>query len=391
VEGMQTMRIDFLPARRTHASAGVFVFSIFLLSPYAAPAQPAGINWQLTWSDEFDGTGAPDPTKWDMPEYNRRQNDNGPDGWWLKEDSYLDGQGHLIQRVKQIPNRNADSDPFDYSCGAIRSKGLFEQCYGRFEIRCKLQTQQGWWSAFWLFAESVFTVDGSGEDGTEIDIFEALGWTDQIGHALHWDGYGEDQGTAGMRPTIAGIHEGFHVFALEWDENEYRFYVDGEETWRTDTGGVSKVASYVKVTTEISTESWATSEYWAQDPSEAVYPDSFVVDYVRVYQDSDSSGARGHSERPPRGPSPDPLSVAASSGIAILRFTMSENADVYLGVYDSGGRLLRILINERLGVGAHRIVWNRGEDLDTPTSSSVYLLKGRLGRHPVSGRFVIAK
>ncbi len=36
----------------------------------------------LIWSDEFDGTGEPDVLKWERQEYNRRNNDNGPDGWW---------------------------------------------------------------------------------------------------------------------------------------------------------------------------------------------------------------------------------------------------------------------------------------------------------------------
>jgi hypothetical protein len=44
---------------------------------------------------------------------------------------------------------------------------------------------------------------------------------------------------------------------------------------------------YVKVTGEISTESWAINSYWAEDPGKAVYPDSFIVDYVRVYEVGD--------------------------------------------------------------------------------------------------------
>ena len=42
---------------------------------------------KLVWSDEFNGTSL-DLSKWDQPEYNRRINSNGPDGWWLKKESY---------------------------------------------------------------------------------------------------------------------------------------------------------------------------------------------------------------------------------------------------------------------------------------------------------------
>lgn len=241
-------------------------------------------GWVLTWSDEFDGEGAPDARKWDRPEYNRRNNDNGPDGWWLKEDSYLNGQGHLVIRVRRINNRNSDNDRFDYATGAIRSKGFFEQRYGKFEIRCKLPTQPGWWVAFWLFSPTVGNVDDSGKDGTEIDIFEGFGWTDRFQHALHWDGYGDAHKSAHKDTTIAGIRDGFHTFSLEWEESEYRFYVDDQLSWRTTEGGVSQVPAYVKITGELSTQSWAINQYWANDPARAILPDSFVVDYVRVYK-----------------------------------------------------------------------------------------------------------
>lgn len=238
---------------------------------------------KLVWSDEFDGIQL-DSKKWEQPQYNRRNNPNGPDGWWLKEDAFLDGKGHLIIRTRRIANLNNDKDPYDYSSGAIRSFGRFEKRFGRFEIRCRLPQQPGWWAAFWLFTLSQGNVDGSGEDGTEIDIIETYGWTDVVQHALHWDGYGAHHQTVSKRFNMEDIRKGFHTFALEWYENLYIFFIDGVESWRTDAGGVSKVPSYVKITGELSTEDWATSTYWANDPAKAVFPDSFIVDYVRVYE-----------------------------------------------------------------------------------------------------------
>ncbi len=237
----------------------------------------------LVWSDEFDGVQI-DAQKWHKPEYNRRQNSSGPDGWWLRDDSFLDGNGHLIIRARKIANRNNDNDPYDYATGAIRSIDRFEQRYGKFEIRCRLPQQPGWWVAYWLFSHGVGNVDGSGEDGTEIDIFEGFGWTDKMQHALHWDGYGDAHQSIGHDVKWENLREGFHTFSLEWYENIYLFYVDGIETWRTDAGGVSKVPAYVKVTGELSTESWAINDWWSNDPETATYPDSLIVDYVRVYE-----------------------------------------------------------------------------------------------------------
>ncbi len=241
-------------------------------------------EYMLTWSDEFNGETI-DTAKWDKPEMNRRNNSEGSDGWWDKEDSYLDGEGNLVIRVKKIDNRNDDNDPYDYSTGAIRTKGRFQQKFGKFEIRCKLPEQAGWWVAFWLHSPSVGNVNGSGEDGTEIDIFEGFGWTDTLNFALHWDGYGADHKSEGFKKSIDGIRDGFHTYTLKWAEDEYVFLVDNVQVWRTSAGGVSKVPAYVKITGELSTESWAISEKWSNNPELAEYPDYFIVDYVRVYQD----------------------------------------------------------------------------------------------------------
>ena len=74
---------------------------------------------------------------------------------------------------------------------------------------------------------------------------------------------------------------------MEWNENEYIFFVDGNEMWRTSFGGVSKVDSYIKVTGEISTTDHATSTDWANSINDSDFPDYFLVDYVKVYKKID--------------------------------------------------------------------------------------------------------
>lgn len=68
---------------------------------------------------------------------------------------------------------------------------------------------------------------------------------------------------------------GFHTFSLWWKADEYVFYVDGKETWKTDAGGVCQVPLYIKLSDEIGK--------WGGDIAKAKLPDRFVVDYVRVY------------------------------------------------------------------------------------------------------------
>jgi beta-glucanase (GH16 family) len=76
--------------------------------------------------------------------------------------------------------------------------------------------------------------------------------------------------------TMPELTEGFHNYGLWWTPEEYVFYVDGKEVWRSKAGGVSQVPEYLKLTEEIGD--------WAGDIRKANLPDYFEVDYVRVYE-----------------------------------------------------------------------------------------------------------
>ena len=243
-------------------------------------------EWRLVFQDEFSGKGRPDPDKWISHEYNRRPNKNGPDGWWDPDNVYLNGLGQLVIRTSVIENRNPDedSDPYDYASAMVSTEGKFEQAFGRYEVRAKLPKAPGWWSAFWLFADSVHNVDGSGRDGTEVDIMETFGWTDKVSHALHWDSYEEEHQWSVFATMRPGIRRGWHTYTLEWFSDVYIFYVDGVETWRSSAGGVSQVPLWVKLSGEIDTTDGAANKWWANVPERRKFPDRFVVDWIRIYE-----------------------------------------------------------------------------------------------------------
>jgi beta-glucanase (GH16 family) len=121
-------------------------------------------------------------------------------------------------------------------------------------------------------------IGNAAEAGTEIDIFEYLRKRgDTIQHALHWDGYGRDHRTVVKKPAVPGLSIGWHTVGLLWTDEEYVFYVDGKETWRTREA-VSKRSEYIILCLEVGK--------WAGDISKAALPDSLHVDYVRVYKSS---------------------------------------------------------------------------------------------------------
>jgi len=226
----------------------------------APPPAPEGKTWKLVWHDEFDGAKLND-SKWDVPEGRRR------DGWWSRKAISVDGQGHLVISTLMEGKKYLD--------GCVRTRGKYEHAHGFYVARIRFQQQPGHWSAFWMWGPGVGKIGNDGRDGTEIDIMEKPWLDDRVQHALHWDGYGKHHKSKGKVSRVPGVMQGWHTFALWWKPDEYVFYVDGKETWRTNAGGVCQVPLYIKLSDEIGP--------WAGQITKAKLPDRFLVDYVRVY------------------------------------------------------------------------------------------------------------
>lgn len=225
-------------------------------------------GYKLVWSDEFDGTTL-DMTKWNYRSLGPRR-----DAVNVKDTVTLNGKGHLVLTTQRAGDK--------IHTAMIGTQETFQTTFGYFECRAKLQDQVGHWSAFWLQTPTMGKEIGHPEtSGTEIDIFEYLTkFGDGVVHNLHWDGYDKAHHKSdGGRATIPGLSKGWHRFGLLWTEKEYVFYVDGKETWRSDKA-VSKRSEYIILSLEVGK--------WAGDIAEATLPDSFHVDYVRVYQEDTS-------------------------------------------------------------------------------------------------------
>ena len=181
--------------------------------------------WQLVWSDEFNGTTL-DTQKWHAS------------GDGLRRGGYWDANNAIVQdgvlRLRTDYQENGRFGPGWYS-GAIETSRLFEKKYGYFECRCICPGASGLWGAFWMFADGVGHVDGSGNDGAEIDIFESPSYAnpnklmrDSVTHTIHFDGYGADHQSTflGSYKAVKPYSE-FNTYGLEWNENECIFYING--------------------------------------------------------------------------------------------------------------------------------------------------------------------
>lgn len=201
-------------------------------------------------------------------------------------------EGNLVIPVVYLEEGMGGEGAGWYSAGVdtdADAKNGFSQKFGYFECRCILPKGSDIWSAFWLMNSGVFDEDGDGRDGTEIDIFESDCYGDFMENAitsnLHFDGYGDAHQKHGATKFLLknNPYEEFNTYGLEWNENEYIFYINGVETFRTDFGGVSQNEEYLILSVEMKGEDGMPSER-ENVPAEGA---EFIIDYVKVYQYKD--------------------------------------------------------------------------------------------------------
>ena len=227
-----------------------------------------GRKYVLSFEDEFDGD-ALDGKKWALcPEWKRQ--DVG--GYWRNSEVEVrDGNLWLRARI--------DDDGTPVS-GAVRTLGLFEQAYGYFECRMMFPATTGFWGAFWMMCGNVGAEDGTAVSGAEIDIIETGECARKgVNHAIHWDGYGSaHKSVSKILPRRSDLYEGWHTYGFQWTPDEYIFYIDGEETWRTSEPGICEQPGYMKLTTEFGS--------WAAPIVPEELPDYCRIDWVRAWREA---------------------------------------------------------------------------------------------------------
>ncbi len=259
-------------------------------------------SYELVWSDEFDGTKL-DATKWDHRWLGKRR-----DAINTKDSVKLDGRGHLVITTSKVGD--------EWHTGMIATAGKFEPIYGYFEARIEVQHEIGLWSAFWMQSPTYGKFLGEpGRSGSEIDVMEYLAREGDVVHFTnHWDGYAARHRSATHSLAIAHVREGFHTFGVEWTPDEYIYFVDGVETWRT-RDGVSHAPEYLLLSCEVGS--------WGGDIANAQGPDELLVDYVRVYQRKPQ--VQQHEAPAPIAPIPSARQLAAADRelYAFVHFNMN--------------------------------------------------------------------
>ena len=257
---------------------------------------PDGVNLELVWSDEFDGTEL-DTSKWDY-----RMSMMGLE-WpaWTDKGVYLDGKGNVVFKVIDEDGRPVSSQlqtgynfmdtpvektkfqnaHLQWPIGKLK-ENKYTKKYGYFECRCKMQKMEGWWSAFWIQSPTIGASLDVGETGVEIDVMECFKPGLVNHHHVFTGGYGLDMkhNQAGGDFMIDNPEE-YHRYGVLWDENGYTFYVDGKEDGRIDHS-VSHRPEFILITTEV--KGYRHEDHRpVKEAYDLIGKDEFVVDYVRVF------------------------------------------------------------------------------------------------------------
>ena len=278
--------------KNLNPTPGAFAASLLLLLLLAAGAR-AQTHTTLVWSDEFNGPAgsAVDSTKW-VAEVG-----NGSNGWGNHQREYdtnatknasMDGAGNLVIAAhnEKLGNKyRCWYGVCQYTSARLKTQGKFEQAYGRFEARIKLPYGQGIWPAFWMLGNNIQTA-GWPTCG-EIDIMENIGREPSLVHGtIHGPGYSGASGIGSQYGLTSGaFSDNFHVFAVEWDPNQIRWYVDGNLYQTRTPSDLPAGSAWVFDHPHFIILNLAVGGYWPGDPdTTTVFPQRMLVDYVRVYR-----------------------------------------------------------------------------------------------------------
>lgn len=263
------------------------LISMFFIGSMSLQAQ--NTCEQLVWSDEFDGAEI------DMNNWSFEIGDGCPNlcGWGNGElQHYTDSpQNAYLENGNLVISANFQQggNP-EYTSARMLTRGKKAFASGRIESRIRMPQGQGIWPAFWMLAED--NTYGNWPLSGEIDIMEMVGFDPSTTHGtIHYGGMWPLNQYQGNSTQVNGaiLADNFHTYAIEWGEEEIRWYFDG-------------ALFSVKTATNLGAFPWrfddeffiilniAVGGFWPGYPDGSTsFPQTMEVDYVRVYQTAEDT------------------------------------------------------------------------------------------------------
>jgi beta-glucanase (GH16 family) len=255
-------------------------------------------SWRLVWSDEFNGRAGrpPNPDHWTHEVGDGTA--QGIPGWGNNELEYYtadtqnaatDGRGNLaVTARKSDGSLSCYYGPCQITSARLVSQYKAEFAYGRIEARIKVPAGAGLWPAFWSLGTNIGDV-GWPQSG-EIDIMESVGRVpNEVFGTIHGPGYSGGASFGGRHDFGVPVADDFHTFAIEWQPDRIVWTVDG-------------IVYHSATPASVAPNQWVFNHPFflimnlavggnfggPLDPN-VVFPQSMLVDYVRVFQGRDTA------------------------------------------------------------------------------------------------------
>lgn len=255
------------------------------VTPKTLTQKTDGKQWEIVWSDEFDGLVV-DTTKWTY--------DIGDWGWGNGELQYYTHDRTENTRIENgnliIEARKNDMGK-EWTSSRLTTRGKVSFVYGKIEFRAKVPSNKGNWAAGWTLGDE-YVDELSWPYCGEIDILESVGYEmdDNTGNGIaHASAHsGAYYFKLGNQPTgvieVENMNNAYHTYTVEWMPDEIKSYVDGRH-----------YLTYNDTSTDLS---WPFSKpqniilnmaigggwggYYGID--EQATSQKMIIDYVRVYE-----------------------------------------------------------------------------------------------------------
>ena len=188
-------------------------------------------DWVMVWSDEFDGTSI-NTNNWTFEIDCAGGGNNEKQCYTDSSDNAFVSGG--ILNIVALPAEPGAEKP--YTSARLNTRYKRDMKYGRIEMRAKLPSGQGTWPAFWMRPTDLEY--GIWPRSGEIDIVEAVNLKTNdngapeatVSGTLWYGSEWPNQSSSGKPyelPGGANPADDFHTYAIEWQEGEIRWYIDG--------------------------------------------------------------------------------------------------------------------------------------------------------------------
>nr|WP_308571385.1 glycoside hydrolase family 16 protein [uncultured Prevotella sp.] len=262
----------------------------------------------LVWSDEFNGTGRPDTTKWQFETGFCR---NHEDQWYQENNAYLDGKGALViegrkERVLNPAYQSGNTDwratrqYAEYTSASMQSKYIYK--YGKVVVRAKVPVASGSWPAIWQVGNTWEWPLGGEIDMMEYYPFEGkpaihanFCWSSNEKWSSNWKSVAKP--LSYFTDKDKDWIDKYHIWTLDWNEDSLKISLDGEllnEISTTKTvngnGGGAAGGHQNPFSNEISSFGdliWLNLALGGDNGGkidDSAFPIKYYIDYVRVYQ-----------------------------------------------------------------------------------------------------------